>query len=55
MAHPPRPVKEPKQPGLWLEAFMDGYKGTGTSAGGSGPATGPTGHTSEETAGKGEQ
>ncbi|MEU8926374.1 ATP-binding protein [Kitasatospora sp. NPDC048545] len=77
----PRPAKEPKQPGLWLEAFMDGIKGTGSgpSAGQAGPAgqagqTGQTGqagavgrpgapgsghpgpgHTSEETAGKGEQ
>nr|WP_199807810.1 ATP-binding protein [Streptomyces sp. NRRL S-350] len=27
-AQAPRPGKEPKQPGLWLEAFMDGIKGT---------------------------
>ncbi|MFJ9453841.1 ATP-binding protein [Kitasatospora sp. NPDC101447] len=53
-ARAPRPAKEPKQPGLWLEAFMDGYKGTGTAPDGDGPATGPTGHTSEETAGKGD-
>ncbi|RGD56970.1 ATP-binding protein [Kitasatospora xanthocidica] len=40
LAGPPaqasRPAKEPKQPGLWLEAFMDGIKGTGPSP--SGPA-----------------
>ncbi|MFJ8622085.1 sensor histidine kinase [Kitasatospora sp. NPDC093550] len=63
-AQAPRPAaKEPKQPGLWLEAFMDGIKGTGSgpSAGSAGPdgAAGPgrtrPGHTSEETAGKGEQ
>ncbi|MGA5820371.1 ATP-binding protein [Kitasatospora sp. NPDC094028] len=48
-AQAPRPRKEP---GLWLEAFMDGYKGTGPSAGSSGQ-TGT--QTSEETAGKGEQ
>ncbi|MEV7188030.1 ATP-binding protein [Kitasatospora sp. NPDC093102] len=78
-AQAPRPAKEPKQPGLWLEAFMDGIKGTGPGDAArpdaarttdAGPATdtgriadaGQTGaghtsaaHTSEETAGKGEQ
>ncbi|MEU9044888.1 MULTISPECIES: ATP-binding protein [unclassified Kitasatospora] len=62
-AQAPRPATEPKQPGLWLEAFMDGIKGTGP-----GPSAGPVGrvgrpgaaqtgpgHTTEETAGKGEQ
>ncbi|GHF87753.1 ATPase [Kitasatospora xanthocidica] len=62
-AQAPRPAKEPKQPGLWLEAFMDGIKGTGP-----GPSAGPadragapgtghpsSGHPSEDTAGKGEQ
>ncbi|MFD5437250.1 ATP-binding protein [Kitasatospora sp. NPDC127067] len=36
------PAKEPKQPGLWLEAFMDGIKGTGpgpSGPAGAGPAT----------------
>ncbi|MFH8381540.1 sensor histidine kinase [Kitasatospora sp. NPDC018058] len=47
----PRPAK--KEPGLWLEAFMDGYKGTGPSAGSGGQTS--AGQTSEETAGKGEQ
>ncbi|MEV7774298.1 ATP-binding protein [Kitasatospora sp. NPDC086791] len=90
-AQAPRPAQEPKQPGLWLEAFMDGIKGTapGPSVGSADPTerageagqsgvprqTGQTGrtgrtdapgrperpghpspgHTSEETAGKGEQ
>ncbi|MFJ9844030.1 ATP-binding protein [Kitasatospora sp. NPDC101155] len=55
-AQAPRPAK--KEPGLWLEAFMDGYKGTGASAGPagqSGAEQSSAGQTSEETAGKGEQ
>ncbi|MFJ9448150.1 sensor histidine kinase [Kitasatospora sp. NPDC101235] len=37
-AQAPRPAKEPKQPGLWLEAFMDGIKGTGPAPSGPGDA-----------------
>ncbi|MFI9361541.1 ATP-binding protein [Kitasatospora sp. NPDC053057] len=64
-AGPAAPAPRPKkQPGLWLEAFMEGYKGTGSSSEGTGDtattgnnSTAPNsaGHTSEETAGKGEQ
>ncbi|MER6297968.1 ATP-binding protein [Kitasatospora sp. NPDC001539] len=54
----PTPRPAAKKPGLWLEAFMDGYKGTGPSAsstGQTGAGQPGTGQTSEETAGKGEQ
>ncbi|MFD5468110.1 ATP-binding protein [Kitasatospora sp. NPDC127059] len=70
-AGPAAPAPRPKkQPGLWLEAFMEGYKGTGGTGKSTGPGstrsnsdTGPgstapnsAGQTSsEETAGKGEQ
>ncbi|MFD8707825.1 ATP-binding protein [Kitasatospora sp. NPDC059648] len=64
-AGPAAPATRPKkQPGLWLEAFMEGYKGTGagSEATGSTATTGTSstapnsaGQTSEETAGKGEQ
>ncbi|WP_224281075.1 ATP-binding protein [Streptomyces sp. LS1784] len=40
-AQAPRPAKEPKQPGLWLEAFMDGIKGTGPGPSGPGGAARP--------------
>ncbi|MFJ6617775.1 sensor histidine kinase [Kitasatospora sp. NPDC091335] len=36
----PVPAKEPKQPGLWLEAFMDGIKGTGPAPSGRTPDAG---------------
>ncbi|MFE4520156.1 ATP-binding protein, partial [Kitasatospora sp. NPDC056783] len=94
LAQTSRPAKERKEPGLWVEAFMRGIKGTGPSPSGPGAAadddhgtgtrratdtgrtadpgrttdtgratgTGQPGaghtsaaHTSEETAGKGEQ
>ncbi|MFF9645051.1 ATP-binding protein [Kitasatospora aureofaciens] len=69
-AGPAAPAPRPKkQPGLWLEAFMEGYKGTGAGSestrcdatgstattGTSSTAPNSAGQTSEETAGKGEQ
>ncbi|MBB4922056.1 signal transduction histidine kinase [Kitasatospora kifunensis] len=44
----PEPTKEPVQPGIWLAAFHEGVNGQT-------PSTGAAGHTSEESAGKGEQ
>jgi hypothetical protein len=44
----PEPAKEPVQPGIWLAAFHEGVNGQT-------PSTGEAGHTSEESAGKGEQ
>ncbi|MBV6696835.1 sensor histidine kinase KdpD [Kitasatospora aureofaciens] len=41
-------AKEPVQPGIWLEAFLEGVNGQP-------PSTGSAGQTNEETAGKGEQ
>ncbi|WP_316528639.1 sensor histidine kinase [Kitasatospora brasiliensis] len=61
MAQAPRPAKERKPPGLWVEAFMEGIKGTGPSPSGAADAAQPSAghtsaaHTSDETAGKGEQ
>ncbi|MER7842493.1 ATP-binding protein [Kitasatospora sp. NPDC096077] len=43
-AGPATPASRPKtQPGLWLEAFMEGYKGTGKAGTAGGDGTGTTG------------
>ncbi|MET9613409.1 sensor histidine kinase [Kitasatospora indigofera] len=44
----PQPAKAPVQPGMWLAAFHEGVNGHA-------PSTGAAGHTSDESAGKGEQ
>ncbi|MDH6130390.1 hypothetical protein P3T39_007383, partial [Kitasatospora sp. GP82] len=44
----PGPAQAPVQPGMWLAAFHEGVNGHA-------PSTGAAGHTSEESAEKGEQ
>jgi hypothetical protein len=44
----PQPAQAPVQPGMWLAAFNEGVNGHA-------PSTGAAGHTSDESAGKGEQ
>jgi hypothetical protein len=44
----PQPAEAPVQPGMWLAAFQDGVNGQA-------PVASPAGHTSDESAGKGEQ